>query len=450
MAECRYYFVIQRLIRYIQKYFQFMMLPETSYETESRVKHLKTAIFFFLIYFPIHTYLVVPKLAGSWEATLVHPRFITGNIGILLSFVTLVLNRVGLTRLAGIVGSYQFTIIGVMLFEDKSVLGATPYVSFSIVAVGIMVSNLIAVMLDVIIFATVSTVALVLINQQLGAFPGAEMTSRMIIVYASLTYTWVVVHHKRRVFMQYRDSNEMLEKQTRMATLGQMAGGVAHEINNPLAIISGGIHKLKRLDERENRLSEERTKMYELMDQTTLRISKIIQGLRNFARDGSNDPMEDANLSTIIQDSLTIVEQKAKKNGVRVLTDSFADMTLRCRPIEVSRVIVNLMSNAFDAVEGCSSKWVRVRVSDMGNFVNVDVIDSGPGVPESHQDKILQPFFTTKKAGQGTGLGLSLSQKVMEDHGGKLTYVKDNPFCTFRLSLPKIGKSMPGQISEVA
>jgi signal transduction histidine kinase len=431
---------MNRFVSSIIKYFRFVSLPETEDETLSRAKHLRTALTIFILYFSLHTYLVVPKLAGSWEATLVHPRFITGNIGIVLSLLALGLYKAGWTRLAGIIGSYQFTVVGIVLFLSPTILEKSAYVAFSIVAVGIMVSNLIAVMKDVLIYASVSTAAMIVTNNILGAFPGADMTSRMIVVYCALTYSFVVVHHRRRLFIENKESHDMLVKQTKMATLGQMAGGVAHEINNPLAIISGGVHKLRRFDEKEGISGEQRKKVYDLLDQTTNRIAKIINGLRNFARDGSQDPMEMTLVSNLINDSVTVVEQKSKKLGVRLLIDLYDEtLTVNCRPIEISRVIVNLLSNAFDAVENVNSKWARIRVHDQGNSIAIDVVDSGPGVPPEIQKKILQPFFTTKKAGEGTGLGLSLSQKVMEDHKGLLEYKADMPFSTFRITIPKTG-----------
>ncbi len=421
----------------LRRYYNFLTREESEEEEESRVRALLTGLKFFILYFSIHTYYVVPKLYGGLEMAVGHARFFTGNAGIVVSLLAYMLFQAGKTRLAGMISSYLFLYIGIHLFIDAETRLTAPYVVFSIVGIGVMVSNLIMVVIDTVLFSIVSLIALVLVNTYQNALSVTQLVSHMIVNIGATTYTLVAIHHRRRMFSSLAIQKKRLVKQAKMASLGQMSGGIAHEINNPLAIVTGAVHNLKKMEERDISTRDKRLKFFEMIDQTSQRMAKIILGLKNFARDGSKDKAEFVYVSSILAETLVLSAQRAKKLGIRLLIDRYDEsLQVKVRKIEIERVLLNLLNNAFDATKEEESKWVRVRVNKVPPGIEIDVVDSGVGVPDEIQRKILEPFFTTKPAGEGTGLGLSLSARVAEDHGGTLAYVNGLPFSTFRLFIP--------------
>jgi signal transduction histidine kinase len=113
------------------------------------------------------------------------------------------------------------------------------------------------------------------------------------------------------------------------------------------------------------------------------------------------------------------------------------NLTIQCRPSEISQVLLNLLNNAFDAVEDLPQRWVKIDVKEVDDQVNLTVTDSGQGIDVALRDKIMQPFFTTKPVGKGTGLGLSISSGIVESHHGKFVLDPKSPFTSFQMTLPK-------------
>jgi signal transduction histidine kinase len=225
---------------------------------------------------------------------------------------------------------------------------------------------------------------------------------------------------------------------SRMAVLGEMAGGIAHEINNPLAIISGYAERLRRLLSRGQLTEEAVNKVVNNIEQTVDRITFIIKGLKSFARDGDNDPFVPNFLSKILKDTIPFAEQKLAKNQIFLRLEPISDdIIIECRPVQISQVILNLINNACDAIQNLEDRWVEVKVEDYENEVRIIIIDSGSGIPKELAEKIMQAFFTTKEAGKGTGLGLSISKSIIESHGGVFYLDEYHKNTCFILRLPK-------------
>lgn len=225
----------------------------------------------------------------------------------------------------------------------------------------------------------------------------------------------------------------------KMASLGEMAGGIAHEINNPLAIINGRLEQLLLRQDR-NQLTPEMLRDNILkLQKTVFRIERIISSLRRFSREGSNDPCELIPVSDLIAMTLDLCLERFERFQVQLNRDVAIDGLVECRPVEISQVILNLLNNAMDAVrvDGVAVKEVTLRVLENDNDFLFQIEDSGKGVPESLREKIMQPFFTTKDVGQGTGLGLSISLGIARRHHGELTLLVDRPQTVFQLRLPK-------------
>ena len=220
----------------------------------------------------------------------------------------------------------------------------------------------------------------------------------------------------------------------KLASLGEMSAGIAHEINNPLAIISG---MFKLLPESLND-SEKLNSRLQAIDKSIHRISKIVQGLKKFSRSYEKSDKHPHELITLLEEALTICEIKAKNDNVDLRKNIESKCKAFCNDIEIEQVLINLINNGIDAAsQSLQEKWVEVLIKDNAEFCIVQVADSGPGIPSGIQGKVFDPFFTTKEIGKGTGLGLSIAKGIVEDHGGSLNLISDqNPTC-FEVRLKK-------------
>lgn len=225
----------------------------------------------------------------------------------------------------------------------------------------------------------------------------------------------------------------------KLSTLGEMASGIAHEINNPLTIMMGRLDLVKKLLQNQdlNLIKESIEKSLDVVMKSSKRISYIIKGLRNFSRNGDKDPMDKVVVEQIVDDVLMLTSEKLKKSNVNFKVDVPVGLDFECRSVQIEQVIVNLIHNSFDAIENLEEKWISMKVFSEGINVVFEITDSGGGISKELQEKMLQPFFTTKDVGKGTGLGLSISLGLIESHGGRLFYKQDSPNTCFRFEFPR-------------
>lgn len=244
-----------------------------------------------------------------------------------------------------------------------------------------------------------------------------------------------------------RQTNQELAQQKaavvhseKMSALGRMAGEIAHEINNPLAIIHGNAVLIRKLLESGNHSPAELGKLAETVESTAMRITRVVKSMRSLARDSRQDPLRSCQLRSIIQDASSMCLDRYEAAGVRLETAPIPDnLSLRCRSSEISQVLVNLLMNSLDALGGIKEgeRWVRVEVQARGPLVEIAVCDNGPGVPREIRAKIHEPFFTTKEAGSGLGLGLSISRTIIEEgHAGRLWLDEACPQTRFVFTVP--------------
>lgn len=243
---------------------------------------------------------------------------------------------------------------------------------------------------------------------------------------------------------ELEDSLALIEKQrqsiaqaSKLSALGEMAGGIAHEINTPLSVIALQSEILGEMAQTQA-LPADFTESIEAIRGTTQRIDKIIQGLRRFSRDGSHDPLTQCRVKDLIEDAVALCGERFKYSSVKLIVPKVAeDLVILCRGVEISQVLVNLLGNAFDAVKDAPGPWVEIAVKEVPGKVEISVTDSGNGIPEGVRANIFQPFFTTKPVGKGTGLGLSVSAGIISSHEDSLRYDENCANTRFSFALKK-------------
>jgi PAS domain S-box-containing protein len=244
-----------------------------------------------------------------------------------------------------------------------------------------------------------------------------------------------------------REAQERLEatqaqviSNAKFAALGEMASGIAHEINNPLAVILG---ISSQLQERVAQTSNDAFVQSGLntIDKMSRRIATIIKGLRTFSRQTDHDPMVSSDFLLIVQETLAIYESSLAASKAQLKLELPMDgLSILCRPSEISQVLLNLMNNARDAVSQSVKKNISIKLHKEGSWAYLTVEDTGPGVPAEIRERIFQPFFTTKDVGAGTGLGLSISKGIVEAHGGRLFLESAAEGARFVVKLPAEAK----------
>jgi signal transduction histidine kinase len=221
----------------------------------------------------------------------------------------------------------------------------------------------------------------------------------------------------------------------KMASLGTLSAGVAHELNQPVAIARGIAQQLLA----ESDLPDYAREDLRLIETQTGRMMQIIQHLRTFCRTTGHG-VEPYALGRIFRDSLTLIGAQLKNHGVTLEFEVDGDGPMvAVNANEIEQVFLNLITNARDAMEGRDGARLMVRVRTEAQSVIATVSDNGPGVAPEALERIFDPFFTTKEVGKGTGLGLSISRNLIAKNGGTLTVHNDGG-AVFTITLPAVAE----------
>lgn len=236
---------------------------------------------------------------------------------------------------------------------------------------------------------------------------------------------------------QVAETRAKLISSTKMAALGEMSAGIAHEINNPLTVIQARAFQLQQMVDSGKMDPIKVKQAAESISRTGDKIARIIKSLRSFAREGASDPFEMVPVKQLIEETLEFCRTRFHNHGVEVEVGPFdPDLEIECRLIQIEQVLLNLLNNSFDAIQDLEDRWIRINVKEDVDNIEISISDSGLGIPDDVADQIMLPFFTTKELGKGTGLGLSISAEIIESHKGELSLLRGTPNTTFVMKLP--------------
>lgn len=225
----------------------------------------------------------------------------------------------------------------------------------------------------------------------------------------------------------------------RLSSLGEMVAGIVHEINNPLTVVSNKAAMIKKYVDKNQ--TERVVESAKKIEETCLKITKIIEGVKTFVRQGHHDPHTDAYLHEVMTEAALLVETKIKDAEVTVSLPEGTGPVVVANHTQLYQVFVNLITNSVDAIRDLDERWIKMESKVIeGQKFQVTFVDSGSGIPEKIRKNIFESFYTTKGKGKGTGLGLSLCRKIVEAHGGTLTIDPSAKNTTFIIEMPLVCK----------
>lgn len=235
------------------------------------------------------------------------------------------------------------------------------------------------------------------------------------------------------------DQNQELIHLSRLADMGRLSAGIAHELNNPLMIIHGYAENLGMLLESGKMECEEFKLSLKQILKSVHRMNKILSGIKRFVRN-DDFTMVTVDLNEVIPEALNLMSSQLKAARVHVEVEMNIARWVKCDPSQIEQIIVNILSNAIHALnENKTPKNIKINFHESERQLSLEIWNNGQEVPLAIREKILSPFFTTKPVGTGTGLGLSVSYGIMKSHNGNLRFSSDSDRGTsFFLDFPKI------------
>jgi C4-dicarboxylate-specific signal transduction histidine kinase len=228
----------------------------------------------------------------------------------------------------------------------------------------------------------------------------------------------VQVAEERRLHEEKESLQRQLIRQERLAAIGVLVSGVAHELNNPLQAILGFAELLQMHEDLPDGVQHDLA----LIRRESTRASAIIRNLQRFGRQ-TTEPSP-VRLSDVVASVIELRQRKLEAQGIRLDIEDQSEVFVSAVFTELQQVVLNFLINAEQAVTPLQPdrKWILIRTTDGRNSARLEVEDSGSGVPAGDEAKLFQPFFTTKPVGEGTGLGLSVSYGIITSHGGEIGY----------------------------
>lgn len=406
-------------------------------------------VFFLLIFLIV--FVEIPIRQGGYFDPLENPEFIVGICVLLLTANAYMLSRtqyftIGIFLLLGCLTTSSL----IMMFPDYAPSGF-PGVPFFILFLAVLLGNLLISFQGLLVLAIVSVIG-TLLPVWSGEVPLTDILQpfAFLIIIFLLTIISSLIQNRNlleienqtiQIQQQHDDlknTQAQLVQSAKLASLGEMATGMGHELNQPLMIIQLLAETGKEY------LAEggydELADSFDTIQQQVDRAAFIVRHLKTFGRDTSYTQFTDENINQIIENTFVFITEQLRLNEVEVIKNLSENLpSIHCSSIQIEQVLLNLLLNAKDAVETAPKKQVHVRSFQENDKVVIEIKDFGQGISKENLEKIFDPFFTTKGVGKGTGLGLSISYGIIQNHSGTLKVTsQEGSGTTFRMELPLI------------
>ena len=244
----------------------------------------------------------------------------------------------------------------------------------------------------------------------------------VLIILATTVITTFTVKKLENAALKTDELNAQLMQTDKLAALGKMAAGIAHEINNPIAVIGEKAGWMRDLLYDEQFQNSENLKEYERsiekIEEHVERIRKIVHNMLGFAR-RMEPHLDEVNLNTVLDQTMALLQNHARINSIQIERNLAPDLPIIASDqSQLQQVFLNLINNAIDAIGKDGTIALTSRRN--GKFIEIEIRDDGPGIPKAQLKRIFEPFYTTKQGGRGTGLGLSISHNIIEKMGGRI------------------------------
>lgn len=234
---------------------------------------------------------------------------------------------------------------------------------------------------------------------------------------------------------ELKQTQEELIQSEKLASIGQLAGGVAHEINDPLQVILGRTELLLAHSQDEKGSHD----LGEIIEHTT-RIARTVSNLLSFSRQSTGTEFRDLDVGVVVEKTLELLEPQMAPDDIVVLKDLRQGLpAVHASASQLQQVFTNIILNAYHAMRSQGGGTLTVETGFELDHVVVSFADTGPGIPPEHITHIFEPFFTTKPEGEGTGLGLSITYGIVQSHGGSIEVDSSASGAHFRILLPAVG-----------
>lgn len=234
---------------------------------------------------------------------------------------------------------------------------------------------------------------------------------------------------------ELKQAQDELVQSEKLASIGQLAGGMAHEINNPLQIILGRTELMLMHEENDRKIAP-----LKAIRENTIRIANIVSNLLSFSRQSSDNLYQRLEVNEVLRKTLELLEPQMSPKNIALVRDFEEGIP----PVfgsssQLQQVFTNLALNALQSMQNCGGGILTVRTRSISSSVQIDFEDTGPGINQDCLERVFEPFFTTKSVGEGTGLGLSIAYGIVDSHGGSICAQKrEQPGACVTVTLPLI------------
>lgn len=257
----------------------------------------------------------------------------------------------------------------------------------------------------------------------------------------------IVQERTSRLEKTLNESQESLERSiqsAKLATLGEVASGLSHELNSPIMVLKGTAHQIEKSIVAKNLTLERLQHLLQRLQGTTKKMTDSVNSLRIFSRNPIHDQFSESNLGRIMRSALTICREKFRFHQIEIRFNEefFNTITFQCKETQITHALLNLLNNSFDSILNRPTKWIEVKAEIIeNNLLKITVTDSGVPISDDVADKMFTPYFTTRYGQNRAGLGLCITQKIVQDHLGKIIFHKKNQINHFEITIPIKHKS---------